>query len=157
MNLFDIDVEIMKLFDEETGEVLNLEALEQLEMARDKKLRNIIALYKNIKAEADELKKAEADFKKRAASKNKTAEKLLRYMDNYMNGSPYECVEGRLSYRKSETTECIDEEAFLNWSGRFAYGRAELVPDKDTINEAISKGETIPGWTIVEHNRPSIK
>lgn len=157
MKLFEINFEIEKLFDEETGEIFDIEALEKLEMARDEKVRNIIALYKNMKAEADALKTAKAELAKRQSAKEKSAQRLLEYLDSCMNGCPFECVEGRLSYRKSQATECVDEEAFLGWEGRFAYGKAELVPDKDSIKKAIKLGEEIPGWAVVEHNNASIK
>lgn len=157
MRLYEIAHEIENLIDYETGEILDIEALEQLEMARDDKLRNIIRLYKNTMAEAKALKEAKMELQKRQQAKEKTCERLLNYIDSCQAGQPYECTEGRLSYRMSKKTELISEDDFFAWDGRFIYGKSELIPDKDAIKEAIGRGENIPGWAIVEHNNASIK
>ena len=44
MNLFEIENEIMNCWDQETGEILDSDRLDQLEMERDTKIENI-ALY----------------------------------------------------------------------------------------------------------------
>lgn len=157
MTLFQIDEEFMKLFDEETGEILDLEAFENLEQAKDQKLRNIICLYQKLNAEAKAIKNAEAELKKRRTAKENNAERLLNYISTYQNGLPFECAEGRLQYRKSTATELVDEEAFNNWEGRWAYGKSEFTPSKEMIGTAIKAGEVIPGWARVDHINASIK
>lgn len=157
MTLFQIDEEFNKLFDQETGEIFDIEAFEQLEMARDQKLRNIVCFYKRLTAEAKAIKDAEAELKKRRTAKENSAERLLNLIDSYQGGNPFECTEGKLSYRKSTKTELVNEEAFNKWEGRWAYGKSEFTPSKEMIGTALKAGQDIPGWAQVEHLNASIK
>lgn len=157
MTLFEIGAEFLKLFDEETGEILDMEALEKLENQEGQKLRNIICLYKKLTAEAEALREAELSLNKRRKAKENSAQRLLEYMDKYMEGNDFECTEGKLSHRKSTKTECIDEMAFLEWSDRWKYGESKFEPKKKEIGEAIKNGETIPGWSRVDYMNASIK
>lgn len=157
MKLFEINAEIEKLFDEETGEIFDIEALEKLEIERDKKLASLIALYKNLSAEAKALADAKKELEKRRKAKENSAERILKYIDSQQKGIPFECVEGRLSYRASKTTEMIDEAAFMEWDGRWDYGHSEFVSSKEEIANAIKAGKEVPGWSIVDHMNPGIK
>ena len=56
MNLYEIENEILKCVDEETGEIFDVEKFEALELARDVKIENICLWIKNLKAEAEALK-----------------------------------------------------------------------------------------------------
>lgn len=157
MRLFEIDAKFYELFDEETGEILDEEALEALEIERNEKVRNIICVYKKLVAEAEALKNAKLELAKRQSAKEKSAEWLLKYLDKSQAGNPFECTEGKLLYRKSTTTEMLDETAFLEWEGRWEYGKSEFKASKEDIGNAIKNGKKIPGWIQVEHNNPSIK
>ena len=68
MNLYEIDNEILKTFDEETGEILDADRLNELEMDRTQKLTNIIHWIKNLRSDAKILKEEEDSFKKRRMS-----------------------------------------------------------------------------------------
>ena len=48
MNLYQINEEIEKCIDTETGEILDLEALDKLAMERDTKIENLACWYKNL-------------------------------------------------------------------------------------------------------------
>ena len=52
MNLFEIENEIMNCWDQETGEILDSDRLDQLEMERDTKIENIALYIKNLTADA---------------------------------------------------------------------------------------------------------
>ena len=41
MNIYEIDKAILECVDEETGEILDFDRLEELQMARDEKIENI--------------------------------------------------------------------------------------------------------------------
>lgn len=157
MNLFEIDARISQLFDEETGEIFDIEALEALEMAEKEKLTNIIRYYKNLEAEAASLKKAAKDLTDRAKAKESKMASLLSYIDSHQKGNAFECTEGVLKYTKSTTTDQVDEMAFLTWEGRFGYGESTFTPSKKAIGDAIKAGIKIPGWVRTEHQNPSIK
>ena len=58
--LYEIDNEILDCVDMETGEILDTEKLDALQMEREKKLEGVALWIKDLKAEADAVK-AEAD------------------------------------------------------------------------------------------------
>ena len=58
--LYEIDNEILACVDADTGEILDTEKLDALQMEREKKLEGVALWIKDLKAEADAVK-AEAD------------------------------------------------------------------------------------------------
>ena len=52
MNIYQIDQEILNLVDPETGEIMDWEAFDALQMAREAKIENVACWYKNLVAEA---------------------------------------------------------------------------------------------------------
>ena len=89
MNLFEIDNEIMNCIDEETGEVIDIEKLDDLQMQREEKIENICLWIKNLKAEAEALKEEKDNFAKRQKAAENKAESLKQYIESYLNGEKY--------------------------------------------------------------------
>lgn len=161
MRLFEIKAEFEKLFnecfDEETGEITDVEAWATLEALEEEKLQNTVAYYKNLISDAKELKEAAKELTARAKRYESKAESISRLLDNYLQGRKFECVEGVCKYTKSTTAEQTDEMAFLLWDERFNYGTSEFKPDKMAIKQAIKSGKDVAGWAVVEHNNFSVK
>ena len=63
MTLYEIDSAIMDCVDEETGEVVDIEELEALQIEREKKVEGIALAVKNYAAEAKAIKEEEEKFK----------------------------------------------------------------------------------------------
>lgn len=63
MTLYEIDSTIMDCVDEETGEIIDLEKLEALNIERDKKVEGIALAVKNYAAEAKAIKEEEEKLK----------------------------------------------------------------------------------------------
>lgn len=68
MTLYEIDSAIMDCVDEETGEIIDLEKLEALNIERDKKVEGIALAVKNYAAEAKAIKEEEEKLAKRRRS-----------------------------------------------------------------------------------------
>lgn len=51
MNLYQIDREILSCVDQETGEIIDFEQLDALQMDRERKIENLACYIKNLKAE----------------------------------------------------------------------------------------------------------
>ena len=80
MNLYQINAEIENCIDTETGEILDVEALNNLALERDTKIENLACWYKNLMADAEALKAEKNAFAEREkAAKNK----LSRLKDIY--------------------------------------------------------------------------
>ena len=56
MTIYEIDQAIMECVDLETGEIIDTEQLDKLQMERDAKLENVACWIKDLKAEAEALK-----------------------------------------------------------------------------------------------------
>lgn len=52
MNLYEINSQILDCIDQETGEVMDIDRLEELNMAKAEKVDNIACWVKNLEADA---------------------------------------------------------------------------------------------------------
>lgn len=89
MNLFEIENEIMNCWDQETGEILDSDRLDQLEMERDTKIENIALYIKNLTADAEALKAEKQSFAERQKAAENKAELLKKYLATYLAGQKF--------------------------------------------------------------------
>lgn len=158
MNLYKIDHAIIDCVDMETGEILDVEALNTLEMERDKKVENIALWIKNLLSDAEQIRAEREALKAREdAAKNK-AESLKKYLTSYLNGTKFETPKVKVSFRKSESVDVTDISKIMNLDDADSYLRyKEPEPDKTAIKQAIKSGINIPGCSLVQKQSISIK
>lgn len=159
MNLFEIDKEILGCVDEETGEVVDLDRLESLNLQRDEKISNICKWIINLRSDIDQLKRQEAVFKERRQNAQKKAESLKNFLQVYMNGRPFKTAEFSATFRKSSAVEIINQDAFEAFADK---NRGLLtfpapVPNKTAIKAALDAGEEVPGAAIKQNTNLIIK
>lgn len=153
-SLYDIDTRILNLTDKETGEILDEQAFEALQMERNEKLENIALWVKNLTSEAEALKAEEKAFYERRKSAENKAKSLKRYLDSALNGQKFNTTKVAISYRKSTSVEVLDVEKLPE-----AYRKTvtTVSADKTAISSALKAGELVDGATLVEKNNLSIK
>jgi len=142
--------------DEETGEIINADELDQLQMDRDQKLKNCVYYYKNMKAEADALKAEKMRLAKRQSIAEHKAERMKQYLDFCLHGekfAPEDDVRVRVSYRKSQSVECDD--IYKVPEDYIRYKEPEL--KKTEIKKAINAGHEVAGCWLEEKNNIQIK
>lgn len=159
MNLFQIDKKILDCVDEETGEVVDLDRLESLNLQRDEKISNICKWIINLKSDIDQLKKQEDKFKERRQKAQKKAESLKNFLQVYMAGKPFKTAEFSATFRKSSAVEIVNQDAFEAFAGK---NRGLLtfpapVPNKTAIKAALDAGEEVPGAAIKQNVNLIIK
>ena len=71
MTIYEIDQAIMECVDLETGEIIDTEQLDKLQMEREKKLENVACWIKDLKAEAEALKNEKQALAERQKSGRK--------------------------------------------------------------------------------------
>ena len=76
MTIYDIEAEIMDCIDQETGEIIDIDRLNALEMERDKKISNVACWIKDLKAEAEAIKAEKQTLDKRQKAAENKAESL---------------------------------------------------------------------------------
>lgn len=140
--------------DEETGEILNYDDLENLELERNVKIENIALWIKNLKAEAEALKNEKMAFAKRQQIAENKAESLKNFLEFALQGEKFKTDKVELTYRKSETVEIDPDEI---GSLPEEYKRVKVEADKTALKKAIKGGESFKGVHLVEKNNLQIK
>ena len=153
MNLFEIENEIMNCWDQETGEILDSNRLDQLEMERDEKIENIALYIKNLTADAKALKAEKQSFEERQKAAENKADSLKRYLANYLAGQKFSTPRVVISFRKTSSVNITDMTLIPKKYLKFA----DPTPDKTMIKNAIKAGNNISGAEIVEGQSITIK
>lgn len=152
--LYEIESEILSCVDPETGEILDEEKLNKLEIERDKKIEAVILWYKDVKAEKEAVRSEGAELYKRAKSLENLEGRLKSYVENVLAGEKFKTNKCSVSYRKSSSI-MIDNPAELSFD--FLKEPKEDWFSKTAIKEAIEKGATIKGAHQEDKNGIVIK
>jgi hypothetical protein len=153
----DAILNIYSQVDEETGEVSDeaMQALTDLQMARDEKLENIGCYIKNLEAEAKAIKEEEKALEERRQSTEKKAERLSSYVTEMLGGEKWSCPRVAFSFRKSEQVTTIDDISLL--PDEYCVIKTERKADKKKIKEAIKAGIEVSGAWLTEKINLNIK
>ena len=163
MRLFDIIAEIencvkydeSRMVNVESGEIIDIEALDNLKIARDTKIENIGLWIKNLKAEAEALNAEKTAFAERERAAKNKMEQLKSYLALCLAGKPFKTPRVAISYRKSEAVE-FDAAYIKDVPPEFLkYKDPEL--DKTAVKKAIKDGAEVPGCQLVERQNLQIK
>lgn len=137
----------------ETGEVIDIEALEALELARDEKIRNIALWIKNLKSDITALDNEEKAFKSRKEAAKRKAEQLSEYLSFVLNGEKVTGTDFAISWRKSTAVNVLDEKAL---PPTFLIPQPPKV-DKTGISKALKAGQEVAGAELIERQNMTIK
>ena len=157
MTLFEIDKAIQDFefeIDEETGEILNPNALEELEMVREQKIENVGLWIKNLEAEANAVENQEKIFADRKKRIRKKIEGLKGYLGYALDGQKFKTDKIEMSFRKSESVHITDEYLIPDEYKLFTVVKK---PDKKVLKDALKKGKEIMGVELIEKQNIQIK
>jgi outer membrane murein-binding lipoprotein Lpp len=153
MTLYEIDQKLLDCIDLETGEILNEERLNELQMERNEKLEKVALWIKELNAEADALKAEKQAFADRQKAAENKAESLKKWLANALAGEKFKTTKVMVSFRKTKSVEVADifalDENYVKYS--------EPTADKAAIKKAIEAGEIVKGATLVENVSISVK
>ncbi len=162
MNLFEINDAIQRCVkleasdnyvDTETGEIIDTEALDNLVMERDTKIRNIACWIKNLESDEKALAEQIKTFTARKnAAKNKR-ESLKSYLAAFLQGKKWQNSEVAISWRKSEAVEVEDGAAIPEQYLR--YKEPEI--NKAQLKADLKAGTVVYGCQLVTKNNIQIK
>lgn len=162
MQLYKIVKSIQKVFetptgdviDSETGEVFNKKYLDNLRIAKNRKIENIACWIKNLQAEIEAYKKEEESFRLRRKQAENRIENLKWYLTEWISGEKIETPRVKISWRKSEVVNILDEN--LIPSGYKSQKITEVI-DKKEIKRAIKSGMVVAGADIKVNENIQIK
>lgn len=158
MNIYEIDNAMFSLIDEETGEIKDYEAFEELQIQKEEKIENTALWYKNLVAESKAIREEEKALAERRKSLENKAESLKNFVNRTLNGNKFSTSKVAISYRKSTAVEVDDEfidYAMKNNNDLLTYKQPE--PNKTVIKGMLQGGFDIPHAELVERNNMSIK
>ena len=153
-SLYEIDFEIMNCIDFETGEVVDVEKLTELQMDREHKIESVALWVKNLRAEAAAYKAEKDAFAKREKRTKKKVESLEKWLTNALNGEKLTTNRVAVSFRKSKRVEVLDDSKIPE---NYMTETVTIAPDKKGIREAIEYGLKVPGCELVERNNIQIE
>lgn len=159
MNLFQIDKKILDCVDEETGEVVDIDRLESLNLQRDQMITNLCRWVTNLKSDVQQLKEEESRLRERRKSAEKNIDRIKNYLLAYMAGNPFKSAEFTVAFRNSSAVEIVNPDAFEAFADK---NRGLLtfpapVPNKTAIKAALDAGEEVPGAAIKQNVNLIIK
>ena len=158
MKLYEIEQEILACVDLETGEIIDPEKLEALELERDRKIEGIALWVKNLDAEAKAYKEEKDSFAQKQKVAENKAKSLKEFLSHYLDGTAFKSTKVNVSFRNSKAVDVFSMDELMNYDDCDSYLKyAEPTPDKTAIKNAINNGVKIPGCRIVENSNIQIK
>lgn len=153
MKLYEIDEKILECVDSETGEIIDPEKLNELQIAKDEKIESLGLWYKDLLAEVKALKEEKEVFAEREKRAKNKAESIKNYLDYVLNGEGFKTPKCLISFRKSKKTVVDDLSLISAKYLTFSEPKANLTE----IKKAIESGEKVSGAHIEESNNIQIK
>jgi len=158
MKLYEIDNAILDCIDLETGEVIDAERLDALNMERDAKIENVACWIKDLKAEAEAIKAEKQALAERQRVAENKAESLKKWLAYALDGQKFGTAKCAISFRNTESVEVTDEglEALMKEHNELlTYKKPE--PNKTAIKQALKDGLTVAGVELVRNTNVIIK
>lgn len=160
--LYEINQDILDCVDMETGEILDTEKLDALQMEREAKLEGVALWIKDMKAEAEAVK-AEAD---KLTARKKALDNKIEGLKNWLlyalEGEKLSTARCKVYQTHSQKLTVTDEEKLVQYlkldddPDRFLrFKKPEL--KKDEIKKALKDGEFFPGAVLEETESVVIK
>lgn len=151
--LYEINEEILNCVDMETGEIIDAEKLEQLQMAFDDKVEGVALWIKNLLSDAAAIKEEKDKLAERQRVCENKAKNLKEYLSGFLGGEKFKTPRVAISYIKSKSVDVQDIAAlpkeYLKYSDPTA--------NKTEIKKAIEAGMDVPGCVLVESQNIQIK
>lgn len=154
MKLYEIDEALAECFDPETGEVTDLDAYENLQGERDKKIEGIACIIKNRQALINELKAEGKRVAERVSALEVQNKNTEAFLDSILNGKRFETGKVLCSYRKSTRVDITDMSKIPD---EYMNVKTEYAPMKTAIKQALKDNKEVPGCALIETNNLSIK
>lgn len=153
-SLYEIDQQIMLCVDMDTGEIVDMDKLSELQIERETKLENIALWIKNLKAEEAALKAEKDAFAEREKQTKAKREKLSEWLTEALNGEKMSTNKVAISFRKSESVKITDIDAIPM---DYIVETITESPDKTAIKAALKNGLDVPGCELELKNNIQIK
>ena len=160
MTLYEIDEAILALVNPETGEIEDMNRLDELQMERSRKLENVALWIKDLESDSSAIQEEEKNLRKRREQADRKAKRLRRWLHEALGGQKFSTPRAAVSYRRSTSLEIDDEESFAQWCQE---NRPDLLKqpkpeiNRPAVREALEKGEELWGAGLKENENLIIR
>ena len=158
MTIYEIDQAIMECVDLETGEIIDTNQLDKLQMERDTKLEHVACWIQALKAEAEALKNEKQALAERQRVAENKAESLKKWLAYVLDGKKFSTSKCAVSFRKTEAVEVTTDglnNLMKEHDELLTYKAPE--PNKTAIKQAIKDGLNVAGVQLVQNTSTIIK
>lgn len=169
MNIYELDAEFSKVmdellsvFDEETGEVTDIDRFEELKKALDglaeerkQKISNVACWYKSLVAETEAIKAEKQNLAKRQQALERKSENLKKYLEYALHGEKFEDARCKISYRSSESITFAEGFDYTKLPEEFQ--KVTVEPRKTELKKAIKEGQGFAGVFLQKNISTIIK
>lgn len=157
----EIDEAIMALVDDE-GEILDVEAFEQLQMERTQKAENMALWALDLADEQEAIKKEIGRLKALQARAERKEKSLKEFLGIVLGGEKLKTARISVSYRSTPAVEIDDEDSVRQWAmteprGEDILKYKEPEISKTEVKRLIAEGVNVPGARMVCRQSTVIK
>ena len=152
-NLYEINNQILACVDLATGEIIDMDKLQELQMEFDQKVEGVACWIKNLLSEAKALKEEKDNLAERQEACENKAASLKEYLQSALGGQKFKTSKVSISYRKSEQVQVDD----MSKLGADYLKFKEPEADKTKIKQALKAGIQLKGAQLVEKQNIQIK
>ena len=159
-NLYQIRAEIENFaaeVDEETGEFLNAEAWDELNMAFEEKVENTACYIKNLRADILAFKAEEDTLAQRRKQLEKKVEFLEKLLHDSLNGldiQKFQTAKCAISFRRSTSVDVMDMGLLPE---HLLTIKTSVTANKTAIARLLKEGVAVPGCVLNENLNIGIK
>ena len=153
-SLYEIDLAILGCVDPETGELVDYERFENLQMERSQKIENVALWVKNLQADALAFRAEKEAFEKREMAAKNKADSLKAWLAKALDGEKFSSTKCSVSFRKSTKLEVVDTDSIPK---EFMVETVSIKPDANAIKAVLKTGQEVSGCRLVESLNTQIK
>lgn len=153
--LYQIDQEIMQCLDMETGEIIDIERLNALQMDRVSKIEGVALAVKNTRILINGFDAEIKALQERKENALKQAEGWKNWLIMACNGQKFSTLRCEVSFRKNPgKVEVIDQSKI---PPELLTVKTEYKPDKKAIGELLKSGVEVAGCCLKDGISTTIK
>ena len=159
MKLYEIENAILECIDMETGEIIDIDRLNELQMERETKIENVACWIKDLKAEAEAIKAEKMALAERQKAAENKAESLKNWLAYALDGQKFSTARCAVSFRKTEAVEVTPEglENLMRGGCDELLTYEQPKPNKTAIKQALKDGLNVAGVRLTQNTSTIIK
>ncbi len=143
--LYEIDQAILDCVDLETGEILDAERLDALQMEREQKLEGVALWVKDLKAEAEAVKEEADKLNARKKALDNKIDSIKAWLTAALNGEKLKTARCNVYQTHSQKVVIDDEKALIDMFMASPFGEKflrikEPEIDKNALKDSMKQG-----------------